>query len=166
MVSQKVQKIFVTKSQTASIICNACEQTTTMSVSKFMGLDKVARLKFNCKCGYSFPILLERRTYVRKNVTFKGTLHFQKKEYSIVVVDIVVMDMSRYGLKLKLLSHTGLKVGQNVVVDFFLDDKTHSKVSKEVIIRNINPPHVGVEFLYHDHFDKFGAYILFHFGDK
>ena len=166
IMSQQPQKVYVTKNQNASIFCDACEKTTTMDVSDFMGLDKAVRLKFKCTCGYSFSVLLERRSYVRKKVTFKGSLHFKEKKFSIMVLDIVVIDMSRFGLKIKLLSDIELATGQHVIVDFILDDTNGSKISKEVVIRNITPPHIGVEFLYHEHYDKFGTYILFHFGSK
>ncbi|MFH2093631.1 MAG: PilZ domain-containing protein [Pseudomonadota bacterium] len=164
--SQTEQKIFISKNQTANISCSECKKNHIMDVSEFLGLKKAIRLTYKCLCGNTFPVLLERRKYVRKNVNFNGSLICGGKEYSCLIVDIVVMDISRYGLKVKLLKKLDLSVNQKIIINFELDDKNHSKISKEAFIRTINPPNIGVEFLYSEHYDKFGAYILFHFNNQ
>lgn len=164
--SQTIQKVFASKKQKAVIFCEQCNKDYTMDVSGFMGVEKAVRLKYECPCGESFPIMLERRSYVRKKVKFKGNLHYQGKTSSMLVVHIVVMDVSRYGVKIKLFNKLDLVPDQKIVVDFELDDVNRSKITKEGRIKNIDLPNIGIEFISHDHYDKFGAYVLFHLQNQ
>lgn len=164
--SQTIQKVFVSKNRTANVTCPKCKKSVIKDVAGFMGLDRAVRLKYTCPCGEAFPLLLERRTYVRKQVNLKGRLFGQAKDGGQQIVDMLVKDISRYGLKIKLLKKAELLVNQKVVIEFELDDKNKSLVNKEIKIRNFKPPHVGADFLTHEHYDKFGAYILFNFKDS
>jgi len=161
-----IQKVFVTKSKTIHISCPECGRNRDKDVSKYMKLDQAVQLKYKCPCGYNFSLLLDRRRYVRKKVNFTGTLTFGKRKYSILVVDILVMDVSKYGLKIKLIDKFDIEKDQVVTIEFQLDDEAQSIVSKDAVVRNVMIPTIGVEFLAHDHYDKFGAYILFYFNGK
>lgn len=160
-----IQKVFVNKDKMIHLTCPKCGHKRDKDVSKYIVLDQAVQLKYKCPCGNNFSLLLERRRYVRKEVNFDGSLICGKKKYSILVLDILVLDISRYGLKIKLIDHFDIEKEQHVIVEFLLDDKTNSKVSKEAVVRNVDLPTIGVEFLSHDHYDKFGAYMLFYFND-
>lgn len=161
--SQTIQKVFASKKQKAAIFCEKCNRDASMDVSGFMGLEKAVRLKYSCACGASFKVFLERRSYVRKNVKLRGLLHCSRKRVSsMMVLDVIVIDVSRYGMKLKLLNNAEPLIGQKATINFYLDDRNRSKISKDAIIKNIDYPYAGIEFMSHNHYDKFGAYVLFH----
>jgi len=130
-----------------------------MDVSKFVHVDKAVKLKVTCACGHDFSVTLERRLHIRKKANLKGTLMFKAKKY-----DIRITDISRYGLKIITEKPIDVQDGEKLIIDFVLDDAGQSQVEKEVIVRKINGANIGVEFSSHDHYDRFGPYLLFHFS--
>ena len=152
-------KIFLTKSGKAEIVCPECGKIKMVGFQKFVNMDKEIKLKVTCKCSHVFPVILERRKYIRKQVEFQGGLINGNKNYSINVIDI-----SRMGLKIRTEEVLDLNLDDKVVVEFILDDTGSSKVSKDVIIRKIDKEYIGAEFLSQSHYDKFGTYLLYDFN--
>jgi hypothetical protein len=161
-----IQKKFVKNNKIIHVHCQKCGNTRNKDVSKYLALslEQEIKFKYNCPCGHSFPLIIERRGYIRRPVNFTGSITCKKKKYGVTVLDILVMDISRYGLKIKLVDKLDIKENQQIEITFHLDDATKSKVRKEAIVKNINFPIIGLEFLTHDHYDKFGSYILFNFN--
>jgi len=153
-----IQKIFITRSGKANITCAQCGKVSGTDVSKFKHTDKAVNLKVTCACGHKFSVILERRLHIRKGVDLKGTLTFKDKKYGMKIFDI-----SRMGLKLRTEIILAIQEGERLVIDFILDDFGKSRVEKEVIVKKTNGTDIGVEFTSHNHYDKFGPYILFHF---
>ncbi len=155
-----VQKVFVNKDQMASFTCPKCKKVKRMDVSKFCGNEKEVRLNFKCKCTHSFPVVLERRQYIRKPVCLLGNVVRDRKKYAMKVEDL-----SRYGMRIRLLDkNVPVTVDEVLEIEFNLDDANKTLVNKEVIIQTVMPKNLGVKFKSTDHYDKFGKYLLFHFG--
>jgi hypothetical protein len=152
------QKIFMTKSGKATIICPECGKVKQMDVSKFTDVNKSVNLKVTCACGHRFPIMLERRLHIRKNVDLKGHMVVKHKSYGIKV-----LDMSRLGLKIRIEKALDIQKGEKILINFILDDPGESRVEKEVLVKKVSGTDIGVEFISQDHYDKFGPYLLFHF---
>jgi len=155
-----IQKVFVTKKGNANFTCPECSNIKQMDVSKFCNIDKKVTLKVTCsKCKHKFSVGLERRQHVRKTVALDGFLNIKNNKISVKIIDI-----SRLGLKIKTTAKLDLNIGDKLILDFVLDDVTHSKVSKEVMIKKMNEREIGVQFLSLDHYDKLGSYLLFQFS--
>jgi len=152
------QKVFITRSGNASFSCPECGKIKQLDVSRYNTVDKEVKLKYTCTCKHIFSVILERRKHIRKNVGLPGVLISGNKKYPINVIDI-----SRNGLKIRTNGLLELRCEDKIMLEFALDDPDGSKISKEVIIKKINQTNIGVEFLSHDHYDKFGAYLLFYF---
>ena len=153
-----VQKVFITKSGTANFSCPECGKVKQLDVSRYNTVEKEVKLKYTCTCKHIFSVILERRKHIRKMVDLPGLLILGNKRYPITVIDI-----SRVGLKIRTKGTLDLNLDDKVVLEFVLDDPGGSKISKEAIVKKINQTNIGVEFLSQTHYDKFGAYILFHF---
>jgi len=153
------QKIFITRDEKAVFSCPECGKSRQMDVSKFSIVDKEVKLKCTCTCKHVFSITLERRKYIRKEVYLSGVLILGNKKYPINVIDI-----SKFGLKIRTKGLLDLHLEDRVVLEFALDDPDRSKVSKEATIKKIDQTNIGVEFLSHEHYDKFGHYLLFYFN--
>lgn len=152
-------KVFVTSNMEATFSCSKCGKTEQKDVSKFMGHKTQVKLKYKCKCQNYFSVILERRRSVRKSVRLKGSLTFQDKTYPINV-----SDLSKHGVKIRLLNQPTLELEDVVTIELILDDPNKSVVTKEVKIKKITPDAgIGCEFLSSDHYDAFGKYFLFHF---
>ena len=121
-----------------------------------MDIDKEVKLKYRCLCKHSFSVILERRKYFRKEVKLAGSIIHKKTK-----APFTVTDLSRYGLKITMFRKIDLEIGDRLHIEFTLDDKNRSVVFKDVVVKNIHNKEAGVEFLSHEHYDKFGAYLLF-----
>ena len=75
-----------------------------------------------------------------------------------------ILDLSRSGLRMEINTDAEIKVGDILKLQFTLDDKQNSEVTKEVIVRSISGHSLGTEFLSLDHYDKLGSYLLFDFA--
>jgi len=79
---------------------------------------------------------------------------------------MMVLDISKNGLLLKLSYPWTFEVGETLTVLFELDDPQRSKINKDVVIRKMIPPdQLGVEFTSADsnisHSDKaIGFYLM------
>lgn len=150
------QKVFVTKNGKANVSCPKCGIVKPMDVSRFQALNKEVRLKCTCSCKHVFPIQLERRQHIRKTVNLRGELYYKNKSTHVVIVDV-----SRLGIKIKTRNPLQLEIGNKVVLKFILDDVGKSRVTKEAEIKSITSATMGLAFSSTDHYDKFGHYILF-----
>ena len=153
------QKIFVNSDLHAVIQCPECGQSYKKDVSKFIGHKTQVRLKYTCKCKHSFPVMLERRHFIRKQVNLKGFVIDKSNKIPLTVVDI-----SQQGLQFKIAYNVSYKVGDIFHIEFTLDDQTHSKISREVEVKRFPPPvKFGCEFTTQDHYDNLGKYFLYQF---
>ncbi|RJP75490.1 MAG: PilZ domain-containing protein [Desulfobacteraceae bacterium] len=161
MVTEMTEKVFIGSNDMATFKCPECMRTKTASVSRFRNIRKAVHVKCKCPCGHTYSALLERRKHIRKDTHFAG-IFIHENGVDRGTMDI--LDLSRSGLKIKTNFKTDVKVGDKMKLEFILDDKQHSKVSKEVIVRSINGLYLGTEFVSLEHYDKLGSYLLFDFG--
>lgn len=153
-----VAKVYVTSRLTAVFPCPECGKSENKDVSKFIGHETKIRLKYKCKCGYSFPVDLERRRSIRKNVCLSGFVHQGAERYPIVVEDL-----SQHGIKISFEQKFDFEKGQKIELEFILDDHHGSKILRQVKIKKIiSDMTIGCEFLTAEHYDGLGKYFLFH----
>jgi len=155
-----LQKVFIANDNTATFVCPECQKSKTANVSKYKDIEKAVRVNFKCPCGHSYSVLLERRKHIRKHLNLSGT--FVNKNTSDQG-NMTITDLSRSGLRIKLNFPQKLEPGDKLDLEFTLDDKLRSVVKKEVIVRSVKDLSIGVEFVYSEHFDKLGPYLLFNF---
>ncbi len=153
-------KVFVSKENKANFTCPSCGTVREKDVSKFSEVDQAVKLKCRCVCGEVYSAFLERRRHFRKSLELRGTFTREggrEKGY------MVVTDLSRSGMKLKVPAKFSFAPGDKLTVSFLLDDKQFSRIEKQVVVRTTGKGFLGVEFLSTDHYDKLGPYLLFHF---
>ena len=152
-------KVYVSSNQTANFQCTNCGKSIHRDVSKFIAHETQIKLKYTCKCGHSFSITLERRRSIRKEVTFKGSITTKLKKYPVTIENI-----SKEGLKIKMLDKVPFGIEEIINVEFTLDDVNRSKISVEVRIKNIlSQKNMGCEFTSSTHWGNLGKYFLFNY---
>lgn len=152
-------KVYVTSKQTAVFSCPDCGRSENKDVAKFIGHKTKIRLKYKCRCGHAFSVDLERRRSKRKDVCLTGFLDDSSRKHEIVVEDI-----SQHGMKVSLASKMSFEIGQNIELEFVLDDNHHSKIFRQVKVKKIiSDTKIGCEFLSSEHYDDLGKYFLFHY---
>ncbi|MFO7911127.1 MAG: PilZ domain-containing protein [Desulfotignum sp.] len=156
-----VQKIFITSNGMIDIKCPKCGKIKEVDVSKYLNLDKALNFKATCGCSHVFPVMIERRRHIRKNINLKGTILYKSKQYPVKILDI-----SRLGMRIITGKSLDILEGERLEVTFMLNDPGKSNVSKEVVVKKKYDNHkgdMGVAFLSHEHYDDFGKYLLFYF---
>ena len=61
---------------------------------------------------------------------------------------MIVTDVSRTGLKIKINTKRDFFIGDKLIVEFHLDDKNRSLIKKECIIKKAFGREFGIEFIY------------------
>lgn len=142
-----MQRVFISSANTVTLSCPHCRSMRTVSIDQFKGLDKAVKVKVRCPCGQSYPVMLERRQQFRKEVALSGTYVQIVNGRPMGRGSMVVKDISRSGLKLRVPMTQHLKCGHILEVEFRLDDAKKSLIQKEVVIRKIDASDLGTQFV-------------------
>jgi len=184
----EIREVALNNENMADIRCSKCHKTKSVDMSKYMTMDHVVRFKTKCVCGHSYTIVLNRRDKFRKNTDCFGVYTNLSSGKEGQKGQMTVLDVSRTGLRLEI-SHMQLKmkehdisvitgkqatfehkiqkpaddinVGDELLVEFRLDDTKKTLIKKEVIIRWMKMPYIGVEFSSKSLYDgSLGFYMM------
>lgn len=137
----QIQKVYVRENDEAIIVCHKCGVAKTTNVASFL---HKGRIKVKCGCGNSFTVSFEKRKHYRKAVSLAG--YFLRTEPFRDAGEMVVEDLSSTGLGFRTNIKSKLQVSDIVKVQFALDDKQRSKISRNAIVRNVTDRFIGAEF--------------------
>ena len=155
------QKVYITSKQMATISCPQCARSKTVDVSKYASLDKMIRVNVKCPCGHAYKAILEKRKQYRKEVNLAGTyVHFidgQPRDRGLMTVK----DLSTSGMKLQLNVKQNFAIGDQLQVEFHLNDSHRTLIKKTVIIRNQREQFIGAELAPFETVDKALGFYLF-----
>jgi PilZ domain len=159
MPESKVSKAYVREDDSAVLNCPHCGRQKAIPVDKLRGHKH--KLKVKCGCKETFTVNLEFRKRRRKKVYLRGTYinHSQKGSSG----DIFIQNISVGGLEFSSLNMQDFKVGDELTVEFNLDDEHQFEISKDVIVREVRQRSVGCEFETHGELDfvgPLGHYIM------
>jgi hypothetical protein len=140
------EKIFVGDNDIATIVCPNCNASKDEDVSKYKGLSKAVRLKVTCGCGTVYSVFLERRHAYRKTTELAGKYAYRPEGARAVAGVMIVMDISRGGVKLFLKTMPDIKVGDKLDVEFYLNDNQRTLIRKEVLVRGVKDALINAEF--------------------
>ena len=145
--NNKLYKAFITSTSQVTFTCPKCESPRVVNLADHKGMEKATTVKINCKeCGHIYRAVLERRQQYRKPVNFPGSYTQLRDGRPMDKGNMVVEDLSRGGLKLKVVQLGSFAVGDKLIVKFRLDDANRSPINKEVEIKKIFNDGIGVEF--------------------
>lgn len=139
-------KIFLTADKMATFVCPECGRAKTADVSDYKHLDKAIRLRIQCACGKFYSAILERREQFRKETNLPGKYTLKLSGGKLEEGALTVADISRTGVRIEFKEVPNLEVGTKFEVEFRLDDKQKILITKDVIVKNISGPFIGVEF--------------------
>ncbi len=139
-----VEKVFVSAESTATFVCPKCSRSRTQDVSLYLEADREIKAKIRCKCGHRFETTVDRRKYYRKITNLVGIYLIEEKG---ITGQMTVKDISRGGLKFQIHSPPAFKIGDRIVVEFRLDDRYKTSISKSLIIKSISDGYVGTQFV-------------------
>lgn len=155
------EKVYITSQQMATFVCPKCSRSKTVNVSEYFNLDKLIKVNVKCPCGHAYTSTLEKRKQYRKETHLPGTyIHFvdgKPVHRGLMAVE----NVSATGLKLRLNAELHCAMGDELEVEFNLDDGHQTRIKKLVIVRNIYSPYIGVEFGPTEALDKALGFYLF-----
>jgi hypothetical protein len=157
------EKVFIYKDNQAIIICPKCEKSKAIDVSEELGSKYLVRLQHKCSCGYLVIVLLERRKRHRKITNLKGAYSGLVSEEKEAKGSMTIQDITRAGLSFMLDERQSqkLNMGDNLLLEFHLDNHSRSFIKKKGLVSNMRGPYVGVEFSSVDLYDKaLGQYMF------
>ena len=156
-----VLKSYVTGGQSTTVKCSLCSRTRRLNVSGFLKANSLVRFKANCLCGNSFETILERRKHYRKLTNLAGTYESCSRKNGEGRGLLTIEDLSRSGMKLKIIGPKDISTGDILMVQFHLDDIVRSLLDTMVIVKNKHDSYIGTEFAPTEQISKaLGFYLL------
>jgi hypothetical protein len=154
-------KVYVTSKQMATFSCPQCNRSKTVDVSKYATLDKIVKVGVKCPCGHSYKAILEKRKQYRKETNLPGTyVHFvegQPQNRGLMTIK----NLSTSGVNVQLNVKQNFVIGDQMQLEFHLDDAHRTLIKKTVIIKNQRDLFIGAEFAPFDTVDKALGFYLF-----
>ena len=157
------EKVFIYKDNQAIIICPKCEKSKAIDVSEELGSKYLVQLQHRCSCGYLCIVLLERRKRHRKTTNLQGAYRCLVSVEQEAKGSMTIQDITRAGLSFTLDESESqkLNMGDNLLLEFHLDNNSRSLIKKKGVISNMRGPYFGVEFSSVDLYDKaLGQYMF------
>ncbi len=155
------QKVYVTSKRMATFSCPQCTRSKTVDVSKYAAIDKMVKVNIKCPCGHAYKAILEKRKHYRKETNLPGTyIHFidgKPQNRGLMTIK----DISTSGVKVQLNVKQYFAIGDQMKIEFHLDDAQRTLIKKTVIIRNQRDRIIGAEFAPYETVDKALGFYLF-----
>lgn len=149
------RRIFVSEDGMATISCAFCNLTRRVPVAAYRG--KRHTLKTRCTCGQIFTVNLEFRQQHRKHTQLKGIYQILDDTGG---GSAVIRDLSRNGIGFTVAGIHNIQVGQNISIDFVLDNPKQTELKKQAVVRSVNKNLIGCEFRREQAFEKdLGFYL-------
>jgi hypothetical protein len=134
---------YVRDDETATLICPACKTVKHITAGKFrQGKHAVT---VHCICQQTFNVLFDFRKYYRKQVNLPGTYEIISKG-SIGGSVIQINNISRSGLRFTVSGLHRIEEGQKLRVEFELNDKKKTLLTREVIVKEVQQNTIGCQF--------------------
>jgi ribosomal protein L19 len=71
-----------------------------------------------------------------------------------------IRDISQSGIQFSVNSMPDFEIGDKLIIEFTLDDKEHSRIREEGIVRRIQSNIIGLTFQTTDRYGKLGQYLF------
>ena len=153
-------KLHVTSQDTVSVSCPRCKKGRDIHVARFKGRRDIG---IKCPCGNAWQVRVEYRREYRKKTDLKGSYRSLPADGKPGEAGLMkVVDLSRKGVRMKIDNFpSGLKAGDQLNIEFKLDDANQSPIYREVVVKNLHPPYVGTVFHHPPVEDNILGFYLF-----
>lgn len=136
-------KTFVNADDRVLIVCPKCDFSKNFSTKQFR--NRQFLLKIKCKCGHSFTVQLEARLHIRKKTEIEGICKFSSTGTSTWKVTLI--NLSLGGVCIELKGNHSLTIGDKGILEFTLDDRKATTITKQIIVKGISTNLIRCEFI-------------------
>jgi hypothetical protein len=156
-----VERVYQTNDSKVTVICPQCTKSKVVDVSRFARTNKTVKINSTCSCGQRWTSVLEKRKKYRKPVNLTGSFNFIKDEKVVDRGAMRVVDMSFDGVQIKLNVKRNFAAGDQLEIEFHLDDTKHTFIKKRVTVKNVSGTYVGTAFRASEPYDPaLGFYLM------
>ncbi|KPK23097.1 MAG: hypothetical protein AMJ61_16295 [Desulfobacterales bacterium SG8_35_2] len=140
--SEGAKKTYVRPDNTAVLTCVHCGRQKVILADSFKGYKH--KIKVKCICNRVFTVNLEFRTRVRKKTHLRGTyINYSQNDSN---GDLVIQDISVTGLSFTCSDVNKFKVGDELRLEFTLDDEHRTEIKKDVVVLDVRRRSVGCKY--------------------
>jgi hypothetical protein len=145
---EQLLEVHVTTTKTFLVVCPHCNRSREFNLNELQP-DWPNPFKFECPCGTPSRVLLNFRKTYRKNVKLAGKFTLSSGT-SKVEGNCLVPDISKTGMRIRLVSSQTILKDQLIDVRFALDDKSQTELDVRGTVRRITSDQgrlmLGLEF--------------------
>jgi hypothetical protein len=149
-------KTYVRNDDTATLICPACKTVKHITAGSFR--QGKHTITVHCICQQTFNVLFDFRQYYRKQVNLPGTYEIISKG-GIGGGIIQVNNISRCGLRFTVSGLHRIEEGQELRVEFQLNDKKKTLIKREVTVRTVRQNIIGCRLKDHLEEKELGFFL-------
>lgn len=135
--------VHVDRDNFGNIYCPYCGAKKRVSIKKFK--NRKHKLTIRCMCENRFDAQLNFRRYYRKTVALPGEVLISSSNMS-AWREMEVCDLSRSGLRFKLVGSAVINKGDTLRVRFSFETKKSVLLDNEVIVNFVDGVFFGCEF--------------------
>lgn len=155
---EEYKKTFVREGGEATIVCPKCFKSRDAKVTH--PTNKKPNFKVKCTCTHTFKIQLEFRKSYRKDTLLVG--HYTLESPARAGGTTEIINLSETGLCFKVRGVHNIKEGNHGLVEFTLDNRKRTEMTKHFIVRNVSANNIGCEFLDQQAFERELGFYLRH----
>ncbi len=141
-----VVKFYIGDSDTVQVMCPNCGKSKNIDITKYKKSQHIIQGAIKCACGSNYPFLLERRRSFRKKVSLVGVFKRIQPGPGPEKGLMIILDLSRSGMKIRRNTDYGLKLGEPIAVAFHLDNPEQSLIKRQAIVKAVMPESIGIQF--------------------
>jgi hypothetical protein len=142
MTGTEIKKLYVTADGTITFICPKCGAVRKESAQQYK--EHKGPITINCPCSNIYEIQLEFRKFYRKPTHIYGA-YMQSTQFADWE-KMVVKNLSMGGCAFETWKTPTLLPGEDIKVEFVLDNPGRSKIKKKAIVLEVNGHYVGCQF--------------------
>jgi hypothetical protein len=142
MTETGIKKLYVAADGTVTFICPKCGAAKKESVYQYKGQkDPIA---INCTCSNIYEVQLEFRQFYRKETHIAGL--YIRSAHAVGWGKMVIKNLSMRGCGFEILEISTLVPGEEIKIEFVLDERSRSVIKKKAIVREVRGLYIGCQF--------------------
>ena len=134
--------LYVDKDGMVTFICKKCGESRRESAEKYK--NQTGSIKIECKCKNVCEVWLEFRKSFRKETCLDGSYYQTSRPDDCR--KMTVRNLSLWGCRFEMIKACTLAPGEEILVEFVLDDRKGSTIKKKAVVIYVQGYHVGCKF--------------------
>jgi len=136
------KKFYADLKGTVIFACPICGDLQKENAEKYKTV--TGPIQIQCKCGNTYEVQVEFRTSYRKEEKLEG--RYSTFSNPSKWVRIIVTNLSFEGCGFETTAANMLQSGEEIRIEFTLNDKKNSLIKKRAVVRSVQGTSVGCKF--------------------